>query len=308
MRVFITGGTGLVGKRLIRRLRERDDSVVLLTRRPAAARESFGESCTVVEGDPTQEGRWMEAVANCDAVINLAGENLFAKRWNEDFKKRMYESRVKGTEHVVKALARAPKTAGGEAKVLVSASAIGYYGPHGDEEVTEDSPAGSDYLAKLCVDWEAAAKAGEAQGLRVALVRVGVVLDREGGALAQMLTPFKLGMGGPVGSGKQWMSWVHHEDLVGLLLLPLGNRDLCGPFNGTAPQPVTNKDFGKALGRTLGRPAFMPTPGFMLRLMLGEVAEVITNGVRVLPKRGQAAGYSFKFPDIDGALRDIFKP
>lgn len=307
MRVFITGGTGLVGTRLVKQLRQRKDDVVLLTRRKAAAQEKFGSDCTIVEGDPMQAGSWMDTVAGCDAVIHLAGENIFARRWNDEFKALLQDSRVKSTEHVVQALARKPNTAAGQPKVLVNASAIGYYGPHGDEEITEDSPAGNDVLARLCVAWEAAARQAEKHGIRLALVRIGVVLDKNGGALGKMLTPFKLGVGGPTGSGKQWMAWIHHEDLVGILLLPLANVLASGPINATAPQPVTNKDFGKALGHALGRPSFMPTPGFALRLMLGEVADVLVTGQRVLPKRAQALGYHFKFPDLDGALADVLK-
>jgi uncharacterized protein len=307
MRVFVTGGTGLVGSRLVRRLRERSDDVSLLTRRPAAARERFGTDCTIVEGDPMQAGSWMDAVRDCDAVIHLAGENIFARRWSDEFKSLLRDSRVKSTEHIVQALARNPRNTAGSPRVLVNASAIGYYGPHGDEEITEESPAGDDILARLCVDWEQAARQAETHGVRVALVRVGVVLDKEGGALSKLLTPFKLCVGGPAGSGKQWMSWIHHADLVGLFLLPLENATVSGPLNGTAPQPVTNRDFGKALGHALGRPSFMPTPRFALRVMLGEVADVITKGQRVLPKGALAAGYSFRFPEIGAALQDVLR-
>jgi len=237
----------------------------------------------------------------------LSVPNIFARRWSEEFKAVLRESRSKGTDNVVQALARRPLGSDGQPKVLVNASAIGYYGPHTDEEITEASPAGDDFLARLCIDWEKTARAAEPLGIRVALVRVGVVLDREGGALAKMLTPFKMCAGGPVGSGKQWMAWVHHEDLVGIFLLPLDNRAACGPLNGTAPTPVSNKEFGHALGRALGRPSFMPTPKFALRLMLGEVADVLTTGQRVLPQRPQALGYQFKFPHIDAALADVLK-
>jgi uncharacterized protein len=307
MKIFVTGGTGLVGSRVIPRLLQRQDKVVVLSRRVAAARERFGKDCTVVEGDPMQPGPWMDALADCDAVIHLAGENIFSRRWNADFKTLLRDSRTKSTANIVQALSKNPRTADGHPKLLVNASAIGFYGPHGDEELGEDSPAGHDFLAKLCVDWEKEAQTASAHGVRVALVRVGVVLDKAGGALAKMLMPFKLGAGGPVGSGKQWMSWIHHEDLVSLFLLPLANAEASGPINGTSPHPVTNKDFGKALGRALGRPSFMPTPTFGLRIMLGEVADVIATGQRVLPRRGLALGHTFRFPDIDSALRDVLK-
>lgn len=307
MRVFVTGGTGLVGARLIRRLRERRDGVVMLTRRAAAARDRFGGDCTIVEGDPMIPGPWMDDLANCDAVIHLAGENIFAKRWNDEFKALLRDSRLKSTENIVQALARKPHTATGTPKVLVNASAIGYYGPHGDEELTEDSPHGDDFLARLCVDWEKAARAAETSGARVAMVRVGVVLEKGGGALAKMLTPFKLGAGGPIGSGKQWMSWVHNADVAGICLLPLDNPSASGPFNATAPHPVTNKEFSKALGHALGRPAFLPTPVFGLKVMLGEVASVVAAGQRVQPRRTQALGYSFQFSDLPAALADVLR-
>jgi len=306
MKVFVTGGTGLVGSRLIARLRQRGDQVVVLTRRPAAARTQFAD-CTVVEGDPMQEGPWMDALADCDGVIHLAGENIFARRWNDAFQTLLVDSRLKSTANIVKALARNPRTPAGAGKVLVNASAIGYYGPHGDEEIDETGAPGNDFLARVCVDWEKAALAAQEHGVRVAIVRVGVVLDRGGGALAKMLTPFKLGVGGPVGSGKQWMSWVHNDDLAGIFLLALDNPAATGPLNGTAPNSLTNRDFSKALGRALGRPAFLPTPAFGLRVMLGQVAEVITTGQRVLPRRALELGYPFKYPVIELALADVLR-
>jgi uncharacterized protein (TIGR01777 family) len=238
-------------------------------------------------------------------VIHLAGENIFGRRWNEEFKARLFNSRVKSTELVVQALAKNPRTSAGNAKVLVNASAIGYYGPRGDEELGEDGSAGSDFLAHICVEWEKAAPKAEQAGVRVAIIRIGVVLDKEGGALAQMVRPFKLFAGGAVGSGKQWVSWIHHADLVGLFLLALDNASATGAINGTAPNPVTNKDFAKELGRALHRPSFMPTPAWGLRMMLGEVTDVIATGQRVLPQRALALGYQFKFPTLEAALADI---
>jgi uncharacterized protein len=302
MRVFVTGGTGLIGTRLVRDLLKRGDQPVVLSRRPDAAAKLFGPSCTVVSGDPTQAGDWMGAVADCDAVINLAGENVFGRRWNAEVKALLHDSRVRATQNVAEALRR---PADGRRRTLVNASAIGYYGPHGDEELSEDSPPGDDFLAHICIDWEKAAHAVEAAGVRCVTVRVGVVLDKEGGALAKLLTPFKLGAGGPVGGGRQWMSWIHHEDMTGLFLLALDNPEARGPLNGTAPNPVTNRDFSKALGRALHRPAFMPMPGFALRALVGEAAEVVLTGQRVLPKHAQRLGYVFKYPTADAALQEI---
>jgi uncharacterized protein (TIGR01777 family) len=191
--------------------------------------------------------------------------------------------------------------------VLVNASAIGYYGPRGDEELDEDSPPGDDFLARLCVQWEQAARQAEALGVRVVIHRIGIALDKEAGPLRKLLTPFKLGSGGPAGSGRQSMSWIHHADLTGLQLFALDDANAQGPINATAPQPVTNKDFGKALGRALHRPSFLPTPGFALRLLLGEVATVVLTGQRVLPRRALGLGYRFRFADLDAALQDAVK-
>lgn len=305
MRVFVTGGTGLVGTRLVRRLLARGDKPVVLTRRYTQARQALGPNVDLVEGDPMQGGEWTGKIDDCDAVIHLAGENVFGKRWNPAFKQMLIDSRVKSTQNVAAALQRKPRRADGQPKVLVNASAIGIYGPRGAEEITEETPAGNDFLAKLCVDWETPARAVEAAGVRSVQVRVGVVLDKEGGALAQLLTPFKLGVGGPVGSGKQYMAWIHHADLVGLLLFALDTPAATGPMNGTAPTPVTNAEFSKALGKALHRPAFLPTPGFALKLLLGEAADIVTNGQRVVPAKALALGYAFEFPQIDAALVDI---
>ncbi len=307
MRVFVTGGTGLVGKRLVKHLRDRGDTVVVLSRRPSAAREMFGAGIEVVDGDPMKTGPWMEAVGPCDGVIHLAGENIFSRRWNAALKQLLVDSRIQSTANVVQAIGKAPNRPDGTPKVLVNASAIGWYGPRGDEELTEDTPPGDDFMAVLCVDWEKQAREAEKFGVRVAMVRVGIVLDKEGGALAKLLTPFKLCVGGPVGSGRQYMSWIHHADMVGIFVFALDTPAAIGPINGTAPNPVTNKQFGKALGRALHRPAFMWTPGFMLRLMLGQVAQIITTGQRVIPKRTMALGYQYRFPNIDEALIDILK-
>jgi uncharacterized protein (TIGR01777 family) len=244
----------------------------------------------------------MEAVDDCDAVVNLAGENLFSQRWNSASKKVIRDSRLNSTANVVKALARKPQRAAGSPKVLVNASAVGYYGPRGDEALTEESPAGNDFLGQLCVAWEQAARRAEALGVRVAVLRIGVVLAKEGGALEQLLPTFQMGMGGPTGSGRQWLSWVHPADLLAILLLAVDNAAVQGPVNAMAPEPVTNGDFAQALGRALHRPAIMPTPAFALRLMLGEAAEGALTGQRVFPTKVLSLGYAFQFPTLDEAL------
>jgi uncharacterized protein (TIGR01777 family) len=305
MRVFVTGATGLIGTRLVPQLIRRGDQVVALTRRASAARERLGPDCEVVEGDPMREGGWMDRAAQCDAIVHLAGENIFAHRWNAEFKELLRASRVQSTANVVRAITRQPQRANGQSKVLVSSSGINYYGPHGDEKLDESSPSGDDFLARLCIEWENAAQAAESAGIRVARIRTGIVLDRTGGALAQMLTPFRFFVGGPIGAGKQWMSWIHHADMIGILLLALDHAGASGPLNATAPQPVTNKEFSRSLGRALHRPAFLPTPAFALRLMLGEAAQLVTTGQRVLPKKALALGYSFRFATLDAALADL---
>ena len=305
MRVFVTGGTGLIGTELVKRLLSRGDAVVLLSRRPEQATPAADGQISILGGDPTQPGPWMDAIADCDAVVNLAGEGIFNRRWWAAFKQKMRDSRILSTQNVVAALAKQPNRKDGSPKVLINASAIGWYGPRGDEELTEDAEPGNDFLARLCVDWENAAAEAKQHGVRVVLLRTGVVLAPKGGALAQMLTPFKMFVGGPVGSGRQVMSWIHIDDHVGEILFALDQQQIIGPLNAVAPSPVTNKEFSKTLGRVLHRPSFMKTPAFMLRIMLGQVAEVVTNGQRVMPRKAQLAGFQFKFIDVEAALRDV---
>jgi uncharacterized protein (TIGR01777 family) len=305
MQIFVMGGTGLIGGPLIDRLIQRGDRVVLLTRRPDHAQERWGSQCQIVEGDPMKAGPWMQVVNDCDAVVNLVGESIFARRWNEEFKALLRDSRILSTQNVVQALVQSPKTSAGNPKVLVNGSAIGYYGPCGDEEVTEETLAGSDTLAQVAFEWELVTNPAEAAEVRVVRLRTGVVLDKNGGALAQMLTPFKLGLGGPIGSGKHWFSWIHIDDETGIILLALDNPQAIGPINGTAPHPVTNRGFSKALGHALHRPAILPVPPFMLKLRFGEVADILTTGQRGVPAKALALGYQFKFPDIEGALANL---
>jgi uncharacterized protein (TIGR01777 family) len=318
MRVFVTGGTGLIGRRLVRRLIERGDRPVVLTRHADRARLNPAlRGAEIVQGDPLVGGPWDTAVDGCDAVVNLVGHNIFAERWSPEVKQKIRDSRVYGTEHVVDAMRKAKKRPG----VLVQSSAIGYYGFRGDEELTESSPPGDDFMARVCRDWEAAAAKAEGLGARVATIRTGVVLARGEGALGVMTPIFWLpGGASPVGSegrltpakGRQWMSWIHLDDIVGIYLLGLDHADARGPINGTAPQPERNADFSLALTKAIrGRGiwprylAFGP-PDLMLGLALGEVAEIVTKGQKVMPARAKALGYAFRFPDLAGALRDLF--
>jgi uncharacterized protein (TIGR01777 family) len=293
----VTGATGRIGAGLVAALQARGDEVTVLSRSPDRARAALGTEAVAwrTEDEPAPA----EALAGRDGVIHLAGEDV-AQRWSDDAKRRIRTSRELGTRNLVAGLRAADPRPG----VLVSASAVGWYGPRGDEPVDEDTPAASDFLAEVCAVWEREAVAAEALGVRVVRVRTGVVLDKDGGALAKMLPFFRLGVGGPVAGGGQWMPWIHRDDLVALYLRALDDAAWTGAVNGTAPEPVTNKDFSRALGRALHRPAFAPVPGFAVRVLYGEMADIVVNGQRAVPKRTQALGFSFRHPQLDEALRD----
>jgi uncharacterized protein (TIGR01777 family) len=296
MKIFITGGTGFVGKTLALALIRTGHEVSVLTR--SGKGETSGVSW--IEGDPTQKGKWQEAIKEHGVIINLAGASLFS-RWTEEAKRMIRDSRILTTRHLVEAMD------GGKGKTLFSTSAIGYYGFHGDENLTEDSPAGGDFLAFLAKDWEAEAKEAEKKGCRVVITRFGIVLGEKGGALGQMIPLFNKYVGGPLGSGKQWFSWIHIEDLTRAFLFLLEHPEISGPVNFTAPNPVRNKELAQWLGRILGRPAFLPAPGFMLRLVLGEFGSILLEGQRVLPQKLVRAGFQFSYPEIDRALRQVIR-
>jgi uncharacterized protein len=301
-RVTVTGATGLIGSRLVRALRERGDEVTVLSRSPERAREAFGGDVQARAWDPGAGPAPAEALAGRDAVVHLAGENV-AQRWSEDSKRRIHDSREQGTRNLVAGLEAAdPRPA-----VLVSSSAVGYYGPHGDEELPEDTPPGSDFLAEVCVVWEREAQAAGDLGLRVVRVRTGVVLDKDGGALGKMLPFFKAGVGGPVAGGRQLMPWVHADDVAGIYLRAIDDAAWSGPVNATAPQPVTNKAFSKALGRALHRPALAPVPAFAIQLLYGDMSEIVTKGQNAVPRRALELGYRHAHPGLDEALRSALR-
>jgi uncharacterized protein len=301
-RVTVTGATGLIGSRLVRALRERGDEVTVLSRSPERAREAFGGDVQAHAWDPGAGPAPAEALAGRDAVVHLAGENV-AQRWSEDSKRRIHDSREQGTRNLVAGLEAAdPRPA-----VLVSSSAVGYYGPHGDEELPEDTPPGSDFLAEVCVVWEREAQAAEDLGLRVVRVRTGVVLDKDGGALGKMLPFFKAGVGGPVAGGRQLMPWVHADDVAGIYLRAIDDAAWSGPVNATAPQPVTNKAFSKALGRALHRPALAPVPALAIQLLYGDMSEIVTKGQNAVPRRALELGYRHEHPGLDEALRSALR-
>jgi uncharacterized protein (TIGR01777 family) len=288
-RITVTGGTGMIGRRVVDALRARGDEVTVLSRSAPG---------TVQWRDPTSEPPPPEALAGRDGVVHLLGENA-AQRWTSAAKQRIRESRELGTRHLVEGLARLDD--GERPGALVSQSATGFYGARGDELVDESGPAGDDFLAGVVKVWEAEARKAEELGMRVAIPRTGVVLAEGGGALAKMLPPFKLGLGGPVAGGRQYVPWIHLDDVVGALLFLLDQGS--GIYNVTAPEPVTNKELSKALGRVLGRPAVAPVPALAVRALYGEMALVVTTGVRAVPKHLLDEGYSFGRPDLEDALR-----
>jgi len=294
MRIVVSGGSGFLGQALTRALRAHGHRVIVLTRRPAREGDLLWSA-------GTDSGAWVAAVQAADVVINLAGEGIADRRWSPARKQAILQSRVEATRTLATALNEAVTPA-----IFLSGSAIGIYGDCGDEEVTETHPPGTDFLAEVCVAWEQEAQA-IADVTRVVLLRTGIVLAEHGGALAQMAMPFRFFVGGPVGSGGQYMSWIHLDDWVGLVLWLLENDTLRGPVNLTAPQPVRNRQFARALGRAMGRPSLLPVPAFALRLMLGELADTaLLSGQRVLPAAALAAGFSFRYPDVDSALRAIY--
>ena len=296
MKVAVTGATGTIGRPLVRALRQRGDEVRVLSRDPSRASKTLGVEAFAWNpvGDPPPA----EALEDCNGVIHLAGETL-AQRWSDAARHRIFASRELGTRNLVAGL----RDAGPRMRVLVSQSAVGWYGPHGDERLDESAPAGEDFEATVVTAWEHEAHKADELGVRVAITRTGVVLSKEGGALARMLPPFKLGVGGPVAGGQQYVSWIHEDDVVGALLLCLDDDEASGPINVTAPEPVTNAELSKALGRVLHRPAFMPVPAFAVRLLYGEMASIVTTGKRAIPKRLTELGYEFEYTEVEAALR-----
>ena len=296
MRVVVTGGTGFLGRALVGALAGRGAEAVVVTRDPSRAGFPPGARGIGWDGLAT-------ALDGADAVVNLAGETI-AQRWTTAAKSRIVGSRAQAAERVGAAL-RASKN---PPAVLVNASAVGFYGSRGDEELTEESPSGSGFLAETTLAWERAAREAVPDDVRLVLLRTGVVLDAAEGALARMLLPFRLGLGGPLGSGRQWMPWIHRDDLVALLLAALDDARYEGPVNGTAPGPVPMRVFAAALGRVLRRPAFAPAPAFAIRAAMGEMAALVLDGQRALPAKALALGFRFRFPDLEPALRDLLAP
>jgi uncharacterized protein (TIGR01777 family) len=294
--ITITGASGLIGRRLLKNLGAAGHALTVVSRH---AGTNVPPGVGVVAWDPMRGPAPEDAVRNANAVIHLAGEPV-AQRWNEGTKRRIRESRVVGTRNLVQALANVRTTP----QTLVCASAVGYYGSRGDEELRENSAPADGYLAEVCAAWEKEAAAAEAFGMRVVRVRTGVALDARGGALQRMLTPFRLGAGGKLGDGKQWFPWIHLADLAAMFQFAVEN-DVSGPLNGAAPIPVTNADFTQTLARVMHRPAVFPVPVFALKLLFGEMSEILLASQRMLPAAAEAAGFKFRFPELGRALEDL---
>lgn len=303
MRILVAGGTGFIGRALVEALTREPWEVVVLTRDPQSAQALLPQATKVARWDSQRLEGWSELIEGTHAVFNLAGATI-GRRWSPQVKQQIRASRLQATQAILEAIQRAAK----KPAVLIQASAVGYYGAHGDEEVTEETPAGNDFLARLAVEWEQAALAAEAVGVRVCRMRIGVVLDKEGGALSRMITPFQWFLGGPLGEGKQWFPWVHRQDVVGAMLFVMRREELRGAFNTTAPNPVTMREFARLLGRVLHRPSLFCVPAFVLRLFFGEMADALLSGQRAVPKRLLESGYEFKYPTAEEAVRAILAP
>ena len=297
MKVFATGGSGFVGTHLCRFLLNNGHSVIATgtsTHHKSLRHKNFEYICT----DTTEPGDWQDRLGNTDVVVNLAGRSIL-QRWTESYKQQILDSRILATRNIVDALADNAKT------VLCSASAVGFYGDRGDEDIDENSPPGNGFLAEVGVQWEQEAFKAKEKGIRVVVFRLGVVLGKDGGAMAKMIPAFKMRVGGPLGSGKQWFPWIHVDDVTAALLFLLQQESLQGVFNFTAAQPVQNRVFAETLGKVLRVPAAMPTPRFMVRLVLGEVASSLFDSQKVVPKNLLENGYTFKFPKLESAIRNI---
>ncbi len=299
MKVLITGGTGLIGRNLCKALLNRGDQVVVLSRNPEGAK-GMPPGVELRRWDGRTASGWGEIVEEADAIVNLAGENIASGRWTAGKKRRIRQSRL----DTGKAVTEAIEAAAHKPRVLVQASAVGYYGPHGDEIVTEEDPPGEDFLARLAVEWERSTARVEALGVRRAIIRTGIVLAPEGGALPRMMLPFKFFAGGVLGDGRQWMPWIHISDEVGAILFLL-DGDASGPFNLSAPEPVTNETFTRTIGHVMGRPTFMRVPSFVLKTLLGEMSGVLLEGQRAIPRRLLEEGYRFEFEHLTPALQDL---
>ena len=301
MRVLITGGTGLIGTALAKSLRDSNCEVTVLTRSPERHQASTPNGVRLEKWDGETAEGWGHLVSQMDAVVNLTGEGIANGRWSTERKERIKESRIRAGNAIVSAIRDAETVPG----TLIQSSAVGYYGPGGDETMTEQTSAGEDFLARVCFDWEASTAEVEAIGVRRVVIRTGVVLSAQGGALPKMTLPFRLFAGGPLGSGEQYFPWIHIADEVAAIRFLLENEKASGPYNLAAPNPPRNREFVRDLGRAMGRPSLLPTPSFALQALFGEMSTVLLDGQRAVPTRLQEDGYEFIFPETVAALRDL---
>ncbi len=300
MRTIITGGTGLIGRTLAADLVAHGHQVVILSRAPERA-TGLPAGVRAERWDARTADGWVSLADGADAIANLAGESIAAGRWTDERKRRIRQSRLDAGRAIVQAV----ELIGQRPRVVVQASGIGYYGPRGDQEITEDTAPGNDFLAQVAIEWEASTAPVEALGVRRAIIRTGVVLSTEGGAFPRLLLPFRLFAGGPLGSGRQWLPWIHIADQVAAIRFLIEKENATGPFNLTAPNPLTNAGFGQVLGRIINRPSFVPTPGLAMRLAFGEMATLLLDGQRAIPKRLLELGFTFRFPHAEAALQDL---
>lgn len=296
-KVIITGATGLIGKALSRKLHNSGYAVYVFTRNINKSKDILPFASGHFNWEEGNE--WESAIEGSYAIINLAGASITGKRWDDEYKKVIYNSRIDSTEAISKAINNADM----KPEVFISASAIGYYGDRSDNVITEEEPSADDFLGKVCNDWEKASQ--KADGVRIVNPRIGIVLSAEGGALKEMLTPFKFNVGGPLAGGNQWWAWIHIDDLINMLIWTMENKDAEGAFNFTSPKPVTNKYFSKALGKVLKKPSFMPVPRFALKLVLGESADFVLSSIRAVPSKAVNQGFEFKFIEPENALRNL---
>ncbi len=308
MKIVIAGGTGLIGSELAQELSVDGHHITILSRSPKKYRQIFGENVQLVYWDGRSAGEWFSAVDGADVIVNLAGESIagsafLPERWTADKKKRILDSRLAAGRVLVEAV----EAAEDKPTSFIQASAVGYYGATDDRLVTESSPPGEDFLAAVCIDWEASTEAVEAMGVRRVVARIGLVLSTEDGALPRLLLPSRLFAGGWFGSGDQWWPWIHNADVVAALGFMIDNETARGPLNVVAPNPVTNREFGQVLGRTLNRPSVMPVPAFALRLALGEVASTVLDGQRAIPEQLLEMGFPFQFAELNAALADLLQ-
>ncbi len=305
MKVAIAGATGFVGSRLVERLHSQGHHILVLTRNLAAAQKAFPSSkfpnVEIATYTPTQSGTWQQAISGCNGVVNLAGEPIAEGRWTSERKQEILNSRQLSTQKIVEAISQAsPKP-----QVLVNASAIGYYGTSETASFDETSAAGNDFLAGVCQAWEAEAQKVVDAGVRLVILRLGIVLGKGGGALGRMIAPFKVFAGGPIGTGKQWFSWIHRDDLVNLIIQALTRPDISGVLNATAPHPVRMTELSQTMGQVMNRPSWLPVPGVAIEALLGDGAIVVLEGQQVLPKRSLEYGFDYQYPTVKEALQDI---